>query len=401
MAVKKISDSILYVGADDTTLDLFESQYPVPGGITYNSYVIKDRKIAVFDTVDERATDPWFDNLEEAFEGKAPDYLVLSHLEPDHSANIERFLMKYPDTVIVANAKAFAMLPQFINTELPQEKRLVVAENDTLELGAHTVKFMMAPMVHWPEVMVEYELSEKVLFSADGFGTFGALGDKLSVKELEGMPEAWADEARRYFINIVGKYGPSVQALLKKVSALEISKIAPLHGPVLEGELDFYIDKYMKWSSYQPEQEGVVIAYASLHGNTAKAAGKLAEDLRAGTAQPVEVFDLSRADMSQVVAKSFEYDKLVLAGVTYDGGLMPCMEDFLYHLKMKNFQNRKAAVIENGSWGPVAGKLMSDALAALKNVTVYENKVTIKTTINEKNEAELSELAGWLLNKAE
>ena len=401
MAVKKISDSILYVGADDTTLDLFESQYPVPGGITYNSYVIKDRKIAVFDTVDERATDPWFDNLEEAFEGKAPDYLVLSHLEPDHSANIERFLMKYPDTVIVANAKAFAMLPQFINTELPQEKRLVVAENDTLELGAHTVKFMMAPMVHWPEVMVEYELSEKVLFSADGFGTFGALGDKLSVKELEGMPEAWADEARRYFINIVGKYGPSVQALLKKVSALEISKIAPLHGPVLEGDLDFYIDKYMKWSSYQPEQEGVVIAYASLHGNTAKAAGKLAEDLRAGTAQPVEVFDLSRADMSQVVAKSFEYDKLVLAGVTYDGGLMPCMEDFLYHLKMKNFQNRKAAVIENGSWGPVAGKLMSDALAALKNVTVYENKVTIKTTVNEKNEAELSELAGWLLNKAE
>ena len=401
MAVKKISDSILYVGADDTTLDLFESQYPVPGGITYNSYVIKDRKIAVFDTVDERATDPWFDNLEEAFEGKAPDYLVLSHLEPDHSANIERFLMKYPDTVIVANAKAFAMLPQFINTELPQEKRLVVAENDTLELGAHTVKFMMAPMVHWPEVMVEYELSEKVLFSADGFGTFGALGDKLSVKELEGMPEAWADEARRYFINIVGKYGPSVQALLKKVSALEISKIAPLHGPVLEGELDFYIDKYMKWSSYQPEQEGVVIAYASLHGNTAKAAGKLAEDLRAGTAQPVEVFDLSRADMSQVVAKSFEYDKLVLAGVTYDGGLMPCMEDFLYHLKMKNFQNRKAAVIENGSWGPVAGKLMSDALAALKNVTVYENKVTIKTTVNEKNETELSELAGWLLNKAE
>ena len=401
MAVKKISDSILYVGADDTTLDLFESQYPVPGGITYNSYVIKDRKIAVFDTVDERATDPWFDNLEEAFEGKAPDYLVLSHLEPDHSANIERFLMKYPDTVIVANAKAFAMLPQFINTELPQEKRLVVAENDTLELGAHTVKFMMAPMVHWPEVMVEYELSEKVLFSADGFGTFGALGDKLSVKELEGMPEAWADEARRYFINIVGKYGPSVQALLKKVSALEISKIAPLHGPVLEGELDFYIDKYMKWSSYQPEQEGVVIAYASLHGNTAKAAGKLAEDLRARTAQPVEVFDLARADMSQVVAKSFEYDKIVLAGVTYDGGLMPCMEDFLYHLKMKNFQNRKAAVIENGSWGPVAGKLMGDALAALKNVAVYENKVTIKTTVNEKNEAELSDMAGWLLNKAE
>lgn len=401
MAVKKISDSILYVGADDTTLDLFESQYPVPGGITYNSYVIKDRKIAVFDTVDERATDPWFDNLEEAFEGKAPDYLVLSHLEPDHSANIERFLMKYPDTVIVANAKAFAMLPQFVNTEIPQEKRLVVAENDTLELGEHTVKFMMAPMVHWPEVMVEYELSEKVLFSADAFGTFGALGDKLSVKELEGMPEAWADEARRYFINIVGKYGPSVQALLKKVSALEISKIAPLHGPVLDGELDFYIDKYMKWSSYQPEQEGVVIAYASLHGNTAKAAEKLAEDLRARTAQPVEVFDLARADMSQVVAKSFEYDKIVLAGVTYDGGLMPCMEDFLYHLKMKNFQNRKATVIENGSWGPVAGKLMSDALAALKNVAVYENKVTIKTTVNEKNEAELSDMAGWLLNKAE
>lgn len=401
MALKKFSDSILYVGADDKTIDLFESQYPVPNGVTYNSYVIKDRKIAVFDTVDERATDPWFDNLDEAFEGKAPDYLIISHLEPDHSANIERFLTKYPDTVVVANAKTFAMLGQFISIDVPQDKRLAVAENDTLELGEHTVKFIMAPMVHWPEVMVEYELSEKVLFSADGFGTFGALGGKLSVKELEGMPEAWADEARRYFINIVGKYGPSVQGLLKKASALEINKIAPLHGPVLEGELDFYIDKYMKWSSYQPEREGVAIAYASLHGNTAKAAERLAQSLREKTAQPVEVFDLARDDMSQAVAKSFEYDKLVLAGVTYDGGLMPCMEDFLYHLKMKNFQNRKAAVIENGSWGPVAGKLMSDALAAMKNVSVYENKVTIKTSLNEKNEAEIDDLAGWLVNKAE
>ena len=248
MALKRISDSILYVGADDRTIDLFENQYPVSNGVTYNSYVIKDSKIAVMDTVDERATDQWFDNLEEAFEGKAPDYLVVSHLEPDHSGNIERFLKKYPDTIVVANAKTFAMLPQFIDIDVPEDKRFVAAEGTTLALGKHVLTFVMAPMVHWPEVMVEYESTEKVLFSADGFGTFGALGDRLKTSELENMPQSWADEARRYFINIVGKYGPSVQGLLKKASALDISVIAPLHGPVIDKDFDFYIDKYMKWS---------------------------------------------------------------------------------------------------------------------------------------------------------
>lgn len=398
MALKRISDSILYVGADDRTIDLFENQYPVSNGVTYNSYVIKDSKIAVMDTVDERATDQWFDNLEEAFEGKAPDYLVVSHLEPDHSGNIERFLKKYPDTIVVANAKTFAMLPQFIDIDVPEDKRFVAAEGTTLALGKHVLTFVMAPMVHWPEVMVEYESTEKVLFSADGFGTFGALGDRLKTSELENMPQSWADEARRYFINIVGKYGPSVQGLLKKASALDISVIAPLHGPVIDKDFDFYIDKYMRWSSYQPEEKGTVIAYSTLHGNTRKAALKLGDDLKKLSDEPVAVYDLSRDDCAKAVADSFRFDKLVLAGVTYDGGLMPCMEDFIYHLKMKNYQNRKAAVIENGSWGPVAGKLMTDALASFKNMNVCETKVTIKTRLNAKNESELSDLAKWLLN---
>ena len=291
MALKRISDSILYVGADDRKIDLFENQYPVSNGVTYNSYVIKDSKIAVMDTVDERATDQWFDNLEEAFEGKAPDYLVVSHLEPDHSGNIERFLKKYPDTIVVANAKTFAMLPQFIDIDVPEDKRFVAAEGTTLALGKHVLTFVMAPMVHWPEVMVEYESTEKVLFSADGFGTFGALGDRLKTSELENMPQSWADEARRYFINIVGKYGPSVQGLLKKASALDISVIAPLHGPVIDKDFDFYIDKYMKWSSYQPEEKGTVIAYSTLHGNTRKAALKLGDDLKKLSDEPVVVYD--------------------------------------------------------------------------------------------------------------
>ena len=290
------------------------------------------------------------------------------------------------------------MLPQFIDIDVPEDKRFVAAEGTTLALGKHVLTFVMAPMVHWPEVMVEYESTEKVLFSADGFGTFGALGDRLKTSELENMPQSWADEARRYFINIVGKYGPSVQGLLKKASALDISVIAPLHGPVIDKDFDFYIDKHMKWSSYQPEEKGTVIAYSTLHGNTRKAALKLRDDLKKISDEPVVVYDLSRDDCAKAVADSFRFDKLVLAGVTYDGGLMPCMEDFIYHLKMKNYQNRKAAVIENGSWGPVAGKLMTDALASFKNMNVCETKVTIKTRLNAKNESELSDLAKWLLN---
>ena len=393
-----ISDSIKYIGVDDTTLDLFESQYIVPNGVSYNSYVILDEKVAVMDTVDARKTDEWFSNLTNTLNGRTVDYIVISHLEPDHAANIQMLAEKYPQAKLVLSAKAKAMLPQFFDIADLDSRCMAVAEGEELSLGSHTLKFFMAPMVHWPEVMVEYESTEKVLFSADGFGTFGALGDRLKTSELENMPQSWADEARRYFINIVGKYGPSVQGLLKKASALDISVIAPLHGPVIDKDFDFYIDKYMRWSSYQPEEKGTVIAYSTLHGNTRKAALKLGDDLKKLSDEPVVVYDLSRDDCAKAVADSFRFDKLVLAGVTYDGGLMPCMEDFIYHLKMKNYQNRKAAVIENGSWGPVAGKLMTDALASFKNMNVCETKVTIKTRLNAKNESELSDLAKWLLN---
>lgn len=408
MSMKNITASILYVGADDTALDLFESQYEIPEGVSYNSYVIKDQKIAVMDTVDHRATDPWFDNLEEALDGKAPDYLVVSHMEPDHAGNVARFISKYPDTIVVGNTKTFVFMEQFFGKEviqekLPEEKRYVVKEGDVLSLGQHTLQFFMAPMVHWPEVMVAFEQKEKVLFSADGFGTFGALKDTLTIGSDE-EAAAWADEARRYFINIVGKYGPSVQALLKKAAALEIGTIAPLHGPVLTDNLGFFIDKYMKWSSYTPEESGVVVAFSSLHGNTAKAAHFFGECVKEaaqekGIDMPVVVYDLSRCDQAEAVAGSFQYDRIALLGVTYDGGLMPCMEDFLYHLKIKNFQNRKAAVVENGTWGPVSGKLMKEALEAMKNVTVLEETVTIRSVMNTENEHSLKNLAIQLISE--
>lgn len=396
MDVKKMTENIVYVGVDDTTLDLFESQYPIPSGVSYNSYVIRDQKTAVLDTVDARATDAWFGRLEQAFDGKAPDYLIISHLEPDHSANIARFLLKYPETSVVASAKTFEMLPQFFELNLPQENRIVTAEGSTLKLGRHTLRFFNAPMVHWPEVMVTYEETEKILFSADGFGTFGALRGRLFSSELPEGDIAWPEQARRYYSNIVGKYGASVRQLLTKAAGLDIRMIAPLHGPILNETLEYYIGKYDLWSRYQPEEPGVVIAAASLHGNTLAAARRLAEMIADRAAQPVCVYDLARADLSEAVAKTFQYDKLVLAGVTYDGGLMPCMEDFIYHLKMKNMQGRKAAVIENGSWGPVSGKMMQDALAGMKNMTLYDSKVTMKTTLNAVSEQALSELADWL-----
>lgn len=397
MEVTKISEDVVYVGVNDTTLDLFESQYRVPDGVTYNSYVIMDSKIAVLDTVDNRATDGWFDNLEEAFAGKAPDYLVISHLEPDHAANIQRFLDKYPETVVVANAKTISMLPQFFDMEIEELSVLEVKEGDTLNLGKHTLRFVMAPMVHWPEVMVAYEETEKILFSADGFGTFGALADSV-VYEADGKSEEvleqeWTKEARRYFINIVGKYGANVKNLLKKASGLEIETIAPLHGPVLSGSLGYFLNKYSKWSGYEAEEKGVVVAYASLHGNTKEAALRFAESLKEQGEETVVVFDLTRCDLSEAVAASFRYDALVLAGVTYDAGLMPCMEDFLYHLKMKNFQNRYAAVIENGSWGPVAGKLMKAYLEGMKNITICEDMVTIKSVMKKADEDKLCALA--------
>ena len=403
MEVTNISNDIIYVGVNDTTLDLFESQYPIPDGVTYNSYVIKDDKLTVMDTVDNRATDKWFDNLEQAFDGKAPDYLVVSHLEPDHAANIERFLAKYPETQVVANAKTIQMLPQFFDMDMDKISFVQVKEGDTLSLGKHVLHFVMAPMVHWPEVMVEYEETEKVLFSADGFGKFGALTDSIIYsaegKSEEVLEEEWAEEARRYYINIVGKYGANTANLLKKAQSLDIEMIAPLHGPVISGNPEYFVNKYAKWSSYEAEEKGVVIAYSSIHGNTRKAALKLAEELGGRGEKNVVVYDLSRCDMAKAVADSFRYDALVLAGVTYDAGLMPCMEDFLYHLKVKNYQKRFAAVIENGSWGPVAGKLINAYLEGMKNITVCGDMLTIKSTMKKADEESLSMLAEKIVNR--
>jgi flavorubredoxin len=381
-----ISSSILYVGADDKTIDLFESQYLVPNGVSYNSYVILDEKIAIMDTVDARAAEEWLANVEEALNGKQPSYLVVSHLEPDHAANIQRIVEKYPDMQVVGNAKTFSMLPQFFDLDLT-DKKVVVAEGDTLSLGSHTLQFFMAPMVHWPEVMVEYEQSEKILFSADGFGKFGTLDTE----------ENWACEARRYYINIVGKYGAQVQALLKKAATLDIQTICPLHGPILKENLGYYIDKYNTWSSYEPEDKGILIAYASMHGNTAKAAKQLAQILEEKGAPKVVVSDLSREDMAEVIEDAYRYDRMVVACATYDGGLFPCMEDFLSHLKNKNYQKRTVGLIENGSWAPLAGKKMREYFDGMKNITVLEPVVTIKSTVKEDNVKAMEALAEELM----
>ena len=368
----KITDSILYVGVDDKTLDLFESQYEIPNGISYNSYIIMDEKIAVMDTVDARKTEEWLTNVETVLGDKTPDYLVISHLEPDHAANIQLFMEKYPEMKVVGNAKTFAMAPQFFTIDF-SERTVVVKEGDTLELGAHTLQFFMAPMVHWPEVMVTYEQTEKVLFSADGFGKFGALD----------TDEAWTCEARRYYFNIVGKYGAQVQALLKKAATLDIRTICPLHGPILKDNLAFYLGKYDVWSKYEPEDEGISIAYASIHGNTAKAAKKLAEMLTEKGVEKVAIADLSRDDMAEAVEDAFRYDRVVLAAATYDGGLFPCMEDFLHHLKAKNYQKRTVALMENGSWAPMAAKKMAAISEEMKDITICEPVVTIRSTMND------------------
>lgn len=381
----KISDSVVYIGVNDKTIDLFESQYHVPNGVSYNSYLILDEKTAVMDTVDKRATNEWLKNLDKALNGRTVDYLVVSHLEPDHASNIQLLAEKFPEMKLVGNAKIFSMLPQFFDFDL-EGRTITVKEGDTLCLGAHTLQFFMAPMVHWPEVMVEYEQAEKILFSADGFGKFGALDAE----------EAWTDEARRYFINIVGKYGTQVQALLKKAATLDIQTICPLHGPVLKEDLGYYIGKYLTWSSYEPEEEGVVVAYASIHGNTGKAAEKMAQILTEKGAK-VKLFDLARDDMAEAVASAFRYDKLVLLGVTYDGGLFPCMEDFLYHLKIKTYRNRKAAIVENGSWAPMSGKLMKAYLESMKGIEICEPVVTLKFVMKDADEENLKALADTLL----
>ncbi|RGT59592.1 FprA family A-type flavoprotein [Faecalibacillus faecis] len=369
-----ISDSIKYIGVDDTTLDLFESQYIVPNGVSYNSYLILDEKIAVMDTVDARKTKEWFDNLDKELKERVPDYLIVSHLEPDHSANIQLFTEKYKEAKLVLSAKAKAMLPQFFNIEGLDERCIVVKEGEELDLGNHHLKFIMAPMVHWPEVMIEYETTEKVLFSADGFGKFGALAHE----------EDWACEARRYYFNIVGKYGIPVQTLLKKASTLDIEMICPLHGPILKDNLGYYIDKYQTWSSYQSEDEGVLVASASIHGNTKEVALKIV-DLLKEKGVKVAFTDLTRDDMAEAVEDAFRYSKMILAGATYDGGVFAPMEDFLHRLQHKGYQNKKVGLIENGSWAPLANKVMKDLLSPMKNITICENTVTIKSTYKDEN----------------
>ncbi len=380
-----ITDSILYVGVDDKDLDLFESQYIIPNGVSYNSYVILDDKITIMDTVDARKAEEWLANVDAVLAGREPAYLVVSHMEPDHAANIQRLAEKYPGLQIVGNAKTFAMIPQFFDMDLT-DRQVVVKEGDTLCLGTHTLQFFMAPMVHWPEVMVAYEQSEKILFSADGFGKFGALD----------ADEAWTCEARRYYFNIVGKYGAQVQALLKKAATLDIQMICPLHGPILKEDLGYYIGKYDTWSKYEPEDEGVFIAYASIHGNTAKAAKELAKMLEEKGAKRVAIADLSRDDMAEAVEDAFRHDRLVLAAATYDGGLFPCMEDFLHHLKGKNFQKRKVGLMENGSWAPQAAKKMCEILEGMKEIEILEPVVTIKSTMKEETKNVMSELVDVL-----
>ena len=349
----KITDKVKYIGVDDTTIDLFESQYAVPKGMSYNSYLILDEKTAVMDTVDRRGTKEWEQNLLRELQGRSVDYLVIQHLEPDHAGSIARLVELFPEMILVGNTKTFAMLPQFFDFSV-EGKTLVVKEGDTLSLGEHELQFVMAPMVHWPEVMVSYESRDKILFAADAFGKFGAL-------ELT-KDDDWACEARRYYFNIVGKYGAPVQTLLKKAAALEIAHICPLHGPVLSENISYYIDKYQIWSSYQPEDKGVLIAYASIHGNTAKVAETIRQMLYEKGEENVVLSDLAREDMAEVIEDAFRYDRMILAAASYDGGVFPCMQDFLLHLQSKAYQNRKVALVENGSWAPSAGNVRKSIL---------------------------------------
>jgi flavorubredoxin len=377
-----ISDNIKYVGVNDRDIDLFESQYVVENGVSYNSYLILDEKTALMDTVDARGLEEWSKNLEEALGGRSLDYIVVQHMEPDHSGSLKYAIEKYPNATVVGNAKTFVYISQFFDVDIASCK-LEVKEGDTLSLGTHTLTFVMAPMVHWPEVMVTYESSEKVLFSADGFGKFGALD----------ADEDWACEARRYYFNIVGKYGASVQALLKKAKTLDIQKILPLHGPILDSNLGYYLDLYDKWSSYSPENKGVFIAYASIHGNTKKVAELLADKIRALGEEKVVVSDVCREDIAECVEDAFRYDRMILCAATYDGGAFVPMEDFLHHLQIKTYQNRTVGLVENGTWAPMAAKAMRTYLESMKNITILDETVTIKSAYKPENEAALDALA--------
>ncbi len=381
-----ITDNILYIGADDKDIRLFESQYEVPNGMAYNSYFIKDEKNVVLDTIDRKVTDTWLENLEKALEGETVDYLVVSHLEPDHAYNIGLLVEKYPDMKIIGNTITFNMLPNFFDIDLT-DKKIVVKEGDTINIGKHTLQFFMAPMVHWPEVMVTYEQTEKILFSADGFGKFGTLDTK----------EDWDCEARRYYFGIVGKYGAQVQALLKKASTLDIKMICPLHGPILKENLGHYIEKYDIWSSYQPEDDGVFIACASIYGNTFKAAEKLKEMLEEKGAKKVVLTDLAREDMAEAVEDAFRYDKIILAASSYNAGVFVPMQQFLMKLKERNYQNRKIGVIENGSWAPSAAKTMKSILQEMKDITIIEPSVTIPSTMKQETIIQMEKLAESIL----
>ena len=378
----KITEDIRYVGVNDHQVDLFEGQYIVPNGMAYNSYVIMDEKVAVMDTVDINFKEEWLENIAEVLGDRKPDYLVIQHMEPDHSANIQNFLEVYPETTLVGNAKTFTMMDQFFSLDA-QVKRLVVADRESLELGKHTLTFVFAPMVHWPEVMVSYDSADKVLFSADGFGKFGALD----------VDEDWDCEARRYYIGIVGKYGMQVQKLLKEAAALDIQIICPLHGPILTENLGHYIEKYDIWSSYRPENEGVMIAYASVYGNTKKAAELLAQKLEEKGCPKVVVADLAREDMAECVEDAFRYDRLVLASVTYNADVFPCMKEFINNLTERNYQNRTVGFIENGSWAPTAKRVMAGMLEKSKNITFAENVVTVKSSLNADSMEAIDKLA--------
>ena len=380
-----ITNDIRYVGVNDHQVDLFEGQYRVPGGMAYNSYVILDEKIAIMDTVDKNFTHEWLDNIQAVLNGRKPDYLVVQHMEPDHAANVGNFMKLYPQTTIVSSAKAFNMMTAFFGTDYA-DRRIVVGEGDSLSLGKHTLAFVAAPMVHWPEVIVTYDVLDKVLFSADGFGKFGALDAE----------EPWDDEARRYYIGIVGKYGAQVQALLKKAATLDIQTICPLHGPVLKEDLGHYLHLYDLWSSYTVETEGVVIAYTSIYGNTRAAVEKLAEALRANGCPKVIVHDLARCDMAQAVADAFRYSKLVLATTTYNADIFPFMKEFIHHLTERNFRNRTVALMENGSWAPLAAKVMKKMLEECKNLTFAETTVRIVSALNETSSRQVETLAGEL-----
>ena len=385
-----VSDYVRYIGVDDTTIDLFESQYPVPEGVSYNSYLILDEKTVLMDTVDKRGMNEWESNLVSELNGRNLDYVIIQHMEPDHAGSLARLLDLYPEVTVVGNSKTFVMIDQFFDN-ITIKNTLTVKEGDSLSIGSHNLNFVMAPMVHWPEVMVTYESTEKILFSADGFGKFGALS--LTSTEAD-----WACEARRYYFNIVGKYGAPVQTLLKKATTLDIKTICPLHGPVLSDNLSYYIDLYNTWSSYKPESTGVFIAYASIHGNTATAAEHFAQILRDKGEENVVITDLSRCDIAEAVEDAFRYDRMVLAAASYDAGVFPVMQDFLHHLQSKAYQNRKVALIENGSWAPTAAKTMRGILDSMKNITVIEPIVTIKSTLKEKDIPQLEELADALIS---